>query len=132
MPKRKKSRTRLCSLCNARRPPAAFPNLTDAALVCMVCLAGVEGRAARDWRTGEIATIDPDLVLDSNTDRRCPGCNVIIFRDGGCAHMICLNCGLDWDWNASSSWWKRIDPSFILFLLVVGLVKFLEANYSKL
>lgn len=32
--------------------------------------------------------------------RRCPGCKIPIEKTGGCDHMYCLRCGLDFNWSS--------------------------------
>ncbi|THZ03896.1 hypothetical protein D6C93_02772 [Aureobasidium pullulans] len=39
-------------------------------------------------------------VVLSKISKRCPGgCGARIERDGGCPHMICIKCDLDFCWN---------------------------------
>ncbi|CAJ0941343.1 unnamed protein product, partial [Mesorhabditis belari] len=38
------------------------------------------------------------------TTKKCPGCNVSTERNGGCAHMTCTHCHLDWCWICVTPW----------------------------
>lgn len=37
------------------------------------------------------------LAFCREQTRRCPGCGVVIWRDGGCDHLVCV-CGTDFMW----------------------------------
>ncbi|UMM22804.1 hypothetical protein L5515_003827 [Caenorhabditis briggsae] len=38
------------------------------------------------------------------TTRRCPKCNVATERNGGCAHIHCTSCGMDWCFKCVTEW----------------------------
>mmetsp|Transcript_23244 Transcript_23244/g.62342 ORF Transcript_23244/g.62342 Transcript_23244/m.62342 type:complete len:106 (+) Transcript_23244:916-1233(+) len=40
------------------------------------------------------------LAFCAENTRRCPACQVVIFRHAGCNHMRC-RCGMAFDWNAT-------------------------------
>jgi len=33
---------------------------------------------------------------------RCPGCSILISKGGGCDHMVCGNCGLNFSWKKTA------------------------------
>uniref|UniRef100_A0A1I7TM01 RBR-type E3 ubiquitin transferase n=1 Tax=Caenorhabditis tropicalis TaxID=1561998 RepID=A0A1I7TM01_9PELO len=49
---------------------------------------------------------DDDLTkstIDATT-RRCPNCNVATERNGGCSHIHCTSCGMDWCFKCVTAW----------------------------
>ena len=44
-------------------------------------------------------TDDAFLAFCLESARRCPACQVLIYRHAGCNHMRC-RCGQTFDWNA--------------------------------
>lgn len=49
---------------------------------------------------------DDDLTrttIDATT-RRCPKCNVSTERNGGCSHIHCTSCGMDWCFKCVTEW----------------------------
>ncbi|CEG35691.1 hypothetical protein F443_11400 [Plasmopara halstedii] len=36
--------------------------------------------------------------------RACPGCKIVIEKQGGCSHMKCLQCDLEFCWSCLCSW----------------------------
>jgi len=66
--------------------------------------------------------------------RRCPGCHVVIERNGGCNHMTCQKCKHEFCWictqgHVEHSYWRCKASIFIKYLIfgvlilsIVGLV----------
>jgi RanBP-type and C3HC4-type zinc finger-containing protein 1 len=50
----------------------------------------------RDARTTQEGL---DAMLRNGQAQRCPRCNVIIIKHGGCTHMKCTMCQLDFTWT---------------------------------
>ncbi|CDK13444.1 RBR-type E3 ubiquitin transferase [Caenorhabditis elegans] len=42
-------------------------------------------------------------TIDATT-RRCPKCHVATERNGGCAHIHCTSCGMDWCFKCKTEW----------------------------
>lgn len=46
---------------------------------------------------------DVDSVFNiKRTSKKCPKCQVQIYKNGGCNHMICLNCKLRFNWTTGT------------------------------
>ncbi|KAF1762097.1 hypothetical protein GCK72_010359 [Caenorhabditis remanei] len=43
------------------------------------------------------------ITIDATT-RRCPRCNAATERNGGCAHIHCTSCGMDWCFKCVTEW----------------------------
>ncbi|CAI2349345.1 unnamed protein product [Caenorhabditis sp. 36 PRJEB53466] len=43
------------------------------------------------------------MTIDVTT-RRCPKCSVPTERNGGCAHIHCTSCGMDWCFKCVAEW----------------------------
>ena len=43
-----------------------------------------------------------NLKLMEKEGKRCPRCEVVIFKDEGCSHMSCAFCGASFDWDSGS------------------------------
>lgn len=58
---------------------------------------------------------DPGAVESAAAVRRdarpCPRCSVPIVRDGGCSHMLCLECGYHFDWVRMTAANAPVDPN---------------------
>lgn len=47
---------------------------------------------------------DYPLQKTVNSSRRCPKCHVATERNGGCAHIHCTSCGMDWCFKCKTEW----------------------------
>jgi len=57
-----------------------------------------------EWRKENLqADARFKALLDKESElgitKPCPGCNFAITKNGGCNHMRCTRCGLDYDWS---------------------------------
>jgi len=46
------------------------------------------------------------LEWHMNTDKiqQCPGCGVLVEKNGGCLHMTCGMCRYEWNWATGAKW----------------------------
>jgi DNA-directed RNA polymerase subunit RPC12/RpoP len=85
-----------------------------------------EGKTCQQYRVEypELLTDDEVAVIEEMATlgaRRCPQCQYIIVKDGGCEHMVCEQCYEDFDWGqaekvrslqaAPSSKTEEVEPS---------------------
>lgn len=72
-------------------------DLREKTVMCFVC--------ERQWRVGGgwwpefLWRPRPSLTLP-NLHKECPGCRIMIGKDGGCDHMHCTACGRHFSWAA--------------------------------
>jgi hypothetical protein len=70
---------------------------------CMrpVCLRCGEGHGARA-KCGSV--MEEDGLLGDGSTKKCPDCGVLIFKDGGCNHVTCVQCKGQFCWLCSTPW----------------------------
>lgn len=57
----------------------------------------------------------PSVQLVHQLSKPCPRCNIPVERSGGCSHMRCPNCNLEWcflcatEWSARCQWDHWLD-----------------------
>lgn len=54
---------------------------------------------AADWILRATSETKSQWWIVKNT-KLCPGCRVPVNKNGGCPHMHCSKCGMDWDWQS--------------------------------
>lgn len=53
---------------------------------------------AADWILRATSETKSQWWILKNT-KLCPGCGCPVSKQGGCEHMKCARCGIDWDWG---------------------------------
>lgn len=94
---------------------------------CLVCTHDLSPRFRTMFSTSEHAPWSDAPMPRGGSWRlgimRCPGCNTIISKDGGCRHMYCLRCGREFWWRpANAGTLKAVAFLTILFALVTCLM----------
>ncbi|CAJ0578787.1 unnamed protein product, partial [Mesorhabditis spiculigera] len=75
---------------------------TYARIRCVEC----RGFFCRNCREIECTCHNEELTKTTInlTTKKCPGCQVSTEKNGGCSHMSCGNCHLDWCWICGTAW----------------------------
>lgn len=77
---------------------------------CFKCLeephAPAECEMIKMWRKKEQDDSETANWMVVNT-RPCPKCRRVTEKNGGCNHMKCPQCGLDWCWVCEGEWEKH-------------------------
>ncbi|CAL8104331.1 unnamed protein product [Orchesella dallaii] len=74
---------------------------------CVACKAIHPGRSCVEYQRDVERRSNESLLSQEEIDRlllskvwmRCPGCDVIIEKNGGCNHMTCKMCSLQFTWT---------------------------------
>ncbi|XP_034040789.1 E3 ubiquitin-protein ligase parkin isoform X2 [Thalassophryne amazonica] len=88
-----------CRLCRERYHEGACHTLTSP-----LTNVGSQG-----FVVGEEASVrgrwdQASLLLIQEVTKRCPQCSVPVERNGGCMHMVCSLCRVEWCWLCAVPW----------------------------
>ncbi|CAM9785538.1 unnamed protein product [Ectocarpus sp. 12 AP-2014] len=103
----------LCMLCRELHAPGI--SCADAAAGAAVagekngeeggsCGGGDGGEGSGAARRASTGSQKDEEELDDSPTKRCPGCHVPIFKDGGCNHMKCSRCHFEFCWLHLTEW----------------------------
>ncbi|XP_008292057.1 E3 ubiquitin-protein ligase parkin [Stegastes partitus] len=76
---------------------------------CQVASAPPTGEASQGFVVEGEATLRgrwdrASLLLIQESTKRCPQCSVPVERNGGCMHMQCPRCRMEWCWLCGAPW----------------------------